>query len=106
MRKTRLSVWDLLRRDHAPSLPPEIGRQRRGRPMNRSPDLRITAKRPSLLSPSPSPSGSVAGATWHTSGRPTPRLQWRDRVGLAPTSRIHRETSNMQAVYPNHDTVE
>ena len=58
--------------------------------MNRSPDLRIITKPPGLPLP--------LWAQWlvrrGTDGCSAPRLQWRDRVGLAPTSHIHRETSS------------
>ena len=68
-----------------------------------SPDLRITVEQPHL------PvllSSTVAGAwarvrlaaacrrrTKAPNSCPTPRLQWRDRVGIAPTSHDHQEAS-------------
>ena len=75
-----------------------------------SPDLRITAEQPRL------PvllSSTVAGArrrlaeacrprTGAPSSCPTPRLQWRDRVGLAPTSHDHREASTYRVEYTGY----
>ena len=53
--------------------------------MIRSPDLRIEAKRSNLPG---------VPSEDRTQDRPTPRLQWRDRVGFAPTSLAHLEAPN------------
>ena len=67
--------------------------------MFRSPDLRIEARRPAFPGGCPLTENPVVGAC-RTLDRPTPRLQWRDRVGFAPTSHAHREASDLGRVYP------
>ena len=69
-----------------------------------SPDLRIAAEQPRLpMLVTSTVTGARREATAAeayrprakaTEGCPTPRLQWRDRVGLTPTSHDHQEASN------------
>ena len=69
-----------------------------------SPDSRIAAKQPylpmlrwSTVVAGPCGSGAETGARvpMAPSSCPAPRLQWRDRVGFAPTSHDHRVASDV-----------
>ena len=55
-----------------------------------SPDLWITAGRQHLPMLSQHSGGRAIAPTY----RPAPHSQWRDRVGLSPTSQSHQEASN------------
>ena len=66
--------------------------------MSRSPDSRISTERRAF----PCTSARIA-AQWPVPvapyRRPTPRLQWRDRVGFAPTSLARRDVELPFRVY-------